>query len=290
MAESSSARALGGLGARLRTLREQAGMSGLQLARALGAGWRQPKISRIENGQQLPSEDEVVAWAKAVRADPGPLIALRGKASAEYGPWKERIAGAGGPAAWQDELGALEASCNTLLAEYQPVLVPGLLQTAAFLREMAAGEEFLEEDGVMPDDIGPIIAAKLRRQTILYEGGRQIVHIIGEAALRTRIGKVSIATMQGQLAHLAESATLPGHELGIVPFSAPSPIAPASGFILYDDDLAIVETLAGGLQITEPSMIARYKRWLEMLREVAVTGEEAADLCRRVAGSLEAQG
>ena len=261
-------------------------MSGLELARALGPGWRQPKVSRIENGLQLPTEDEIVAWANAVGADPVPLLALHSKASAEYKAWKERIAGAGGPAAFQDELGALESSCTILLAEYQPALVPGLLQTAAFLREMAAGEEFLEEDGVTPDSIGPIIAAKLRRQTILYEGGRQIVHIIGEAVLRTRVGQVTNETMCGQLAHLAETATLPGHELGIVPFSIPCPVAPASGFTLYDDDLVVVETLGGRLQITDPEIIARYKIWLELLRKSAVTGAEAAEICRSAAAEL----
>jgi hypothetical protein len=261
-------------------------MSGLQLARALGPGWRQPKVSRIENGLQLPTEDEIIAWAAAAGADAAPLLALHGKASAEYGAWKERIAGAGGPAAFQDELRALEASCTRLLAEYQPALVPGLLQTAAFMREMADGEEFLEENGITPENIGPLIAAKLRRQAILYEGGRQVVHVIGEAVLRTRVGKVTTETMRGQLAHLAETATLPGHELGIVPFAVASPIAPASGFVLYDDDLAVVETLGGRLQITDPDMIARYARWLELLRQAAITGVEAAELCRRTAGEL----
>lgn len=260
-------------------------MSGLQLARALGPGWRQPKVSRIESGLQLPTEAEITAWATAVGTDPAPLIALRGKASAEYGPWRERIAGAGGPAAFQDELRALESSCKTLLAEYQPALIPGLLQTAAFMREMADGEEFLAEDGITPETIGPLIAAKIRRQAILYEGGRQIVHIIGEAALRTRVGQVTVETMRGQLVHLAETATMPGHELGIVPFTVPSPVAPASGFVLYDNDLAVVETLGGRLQTTEPVLIARYGRWLELLRQAAITGQKAVDMCREAAGS-----
>jgi transcriptional regulator with XRE-family HTH domain len=286
LAEPSSARALGGLGERLRVIREAAGMSGLDLARALGPGWRQPKISRIENGQQLPSADEIRAWAAAVGADAAPLLALHGKAAAEYGPFKDRIAGAGGPAAFQDELGALEASCTRVLAEYQPALVPGLLQTAAFMREMADGEEFLEDNGITPENLGRLIAAKLRRQSILHEGGRQVVHVIGEAVLRTRIGNVTVETMRGQLAHLADTATLPGHELGIVPFTIASPIAPASGFVLYDDDLAVVETLAGRLQITDPAIIARYTRWLELLRQAATTGAAAAELCRHVASEL----
>ena len=286
MAEPTGTRALSGLGARLRALREEAGISGLQLAKALGLGWRQPKVSRIENGLQLPTEKEIRAWAAVVGAEPGPLLALRRKAAAEYGVWKDRIAGAGSPAAFQDELRALEASCTQLLAEYQPALVPGLLQTAAFMREMADGEEFLAEDGITPETIGPLIAAKLRRQAILYEGGRQVVHVLGEAVLRTRVGRVTAETMRGQLEHLAETATLPGHELGIVPFAVASPVAPASGFVLYDNDLAVVETLGGRLQISDPDIVARHVRWLELLRQAAVSGTEAADMCRRTANEL----
>jgi Domain of unknown function (DUF5753) len=109
---------------------------------------------------------------------------------------------------------------------------------------------------------------------------------VGEAALRTRIGKITVETMRGQLAHLAETATLPGHEFGIVPFAVASPVAPASGFVLYDNDLAVVETLAGRLQITEPELVTRYVRWLDLLLDAAVTGAQAASLCRSIAGEL----
>lgn len=286
MAAVIGARALLGLGSRLRALREAAGLSGLQLAKTLGAGWRQPKVSRIETGVQLPTADEVEAWARAVGADPASLLALRRKASAEHGTWRDRIAGAGGPGAFLDELAALERSCTTLLAEYQPALVPGLLQTAGFIREMADEEEFLEENGITPDNLGEVIAGKLRRQSILYEGGRQVVHVIGEAVLLTRVGKVSRETMRGQLLHLAETATLPGHRLAIVPFAVASPVAPASGFVLYDDDLVVIETLGGRIQLAEPDLIARYTRWLELLTDAAVTGDNAAAMCRAAASAL----
>lgn len=261
-------------------------MSGSELAKALGAGWRQPKISRIENGSQLPTKSETIAWAAAVGADPAPLLALRAKAAAEWDAFKDRITGAGGPAAFQDELRALESSCTTLLGEYQPALVPGLLQTAAFMREMADGEEFLAENGISSETLGPLIAAKIRRQAILHEGGRQVVHVLGEAVLHTRVGKVTVETMAGQLMHLAETATMPGHELSIIPFAIASPIAPASGFVLYDQDLVVVETLSGRLQITDPEMIIRYGRWLQLLRQSAIKGDDAAGMCRRAAREL----
>lgn len=130
-----------------------------------------------------------------------------------------------------------------------------------------------------------VIAAKVRRQAILYEPGREIVHVIGEAALRTRFGRMTVDTLRGQCAHLAELASLPRHTFGVIPFSATFPVA-AIGFALYDRDLVVVETIAGALQLTEPEAVARYSRWLDQLLAVALTGPAAADFCRGVARSL----
>lgn len=277
-------RALAGLGARLRALREAAGLSGVQLAEVLGRGWRQSKISKLETGRQLPTVGELRAWAAATNADPEPLVALRAKASAEYGSWKERIAGAGGALGLQAEVDALARS-STFLAEFQAVLVPGYLQTPDYMRGMALGNEFLTDNGIDAEMLDRVIAAKVRRKSVLYEPGREIVHVLGEAALRVRYGRTSIATMRGQLAHLAELATLPRHTFGVIPFSVEVPVA-VSGFEMYDRDLVVVETVAGDLQITEPEQVARYSRWLDQLLDAALTGEEAAEFCREVARSL----
>ena len=277
-------RALAGLGARLRSLREEAGFSGAAFAAVLGEGWRQSKISKIETGRQLPTRQEIREWAAATGGDADGLAALRTKASAEYAAAKDRISAAGGAMARQDELTALARSC-TFLAEFQSVLVPGRLQIPAYIREMAAGEEFLVDDGITADVLDHVIAAKLRRQSILYEPGREIVHVLTEAVLRTRYGATTIATLRNQLGHLAEMATLPRHTFGVIPFSVPLPIA-AAEFCLYDRDLVVVETVAGDLQLTEPEAVARYSRWLDQLLAVALTGEDAAEFCREVARSL----
>jgi hypothetical protein len=55
--------------------------------------------------------------------------------------------------------------------------------------------------------------------------------------------------------------------------------------VIYDD-LAVVETLAERLNITDPDTIARYTRWLELLRQAATTGSATAELCRRIASEL----
>jgi hypothetical protein len=154
------------------------------------------------------------------------------------------------------------------------------------MREMALGNEFLPDNGISPEQLGHVIAAKVRRQSILYEPGREIVHVVGEAALRTRIRQMSIKTLRGQLDHLVELATLSGHVFGVLPFSVASPIPPASGWAMFDRDLVVVETHAGSLQITEPEAVARYSRWLEQLLDVVLTGADAARFCQQVAASL----
>ncbi|MBA2322939.1 MAG: helix-turn-helix transcriptional regulator [Pseudonocardiales bacterium] len=281
----SSSRALTGLAARLRAVREQAGLSGTELAEALGIGWLQPKVSKIETGRQLPTAEDIMAWARATGVDAEPLLTLRAKAAAEYVTYKDRIADAGGAVPRQHELAALAGSC-TFLSEYQPALIPGRLQTPAYMRGMAEGVEFLAADGIPTDQIGHLIAARLRRQAIMYEPGREIVHVVGEAALRTRIGGMSVATLRAQLTYLAEMSELPGHTFGVVPFSVVTPFTPLSGWSMYDRDLVVIETRDGTIQLTEPAVLARYARWLDQLLAVALTGSDAAEFCHAVSASL----
>lgn len=276
------ARTLGGLGARLRTVREDAGLTGVELAAALGEGWHQPKISKIENGRQLPTAEEVTAWATVTAVAVEPLLSLREKAASEYGAHKDLIARAGGAVPLQEELTSLARSCTTF-AEYQPALVPGYLQIPDYMRQKALGSDFL----VTPrDQIGHVVAAKLRRQAILYEPGREFVHIVGEAALRTRIGAMTTGTLRRQLEHLAEMSRLPGHTFGVVPFMVNNPFSATSGFALFDRDLVRVETVAGVLQLTEPEPVARYVGWLDQLLDVALVGTDAAAFCAEVSESM----
>jgi hypothetical protein len=256
-------------------------MTGVALAQKLGPGWRQSKISKIETGTRVPTVAEVTAWAAAVGAEVGPLLALHGKAAVAYSAWRHRLAAAGGGAGFQEEVAALEAASSTI-GEYQPSIVPGLLQTPAYAREMIGTGNDPADEGISPDELGLLIAAKVRRGGLLHEGTRRIVHVVGEAALRTRMGSQTAETLRGQLTHLAELATLPGHEFGVIPFTAVLPIEPTSGFVVYDRDLVVIEHAAGDLQLTDPEATAKYARWLNMLIDVAVTGVEAAEFCQRL--------
>lgn len=276
--------ALGDLGRRLRALREQAGLTGAEFSALLGDGWSQPKISKIENGRQLPAEADVRAWVDATAGEVEPLLALRERAVNDYRSHKDRIRRAGGPVEHQNDLTALTESC-TFLAEFQPASVPGRVQTASYMRELAQRDPTMAEDGITTEIHGHVIAAKLRRQAILYEPGREFVHVVTEAALRLRFGAITSTTMRGQLGHLADLATLSAHTFGVIPFAVTCPVMP-SNFAMFDRDLVRIETAGGTLQLTDSDALARYARWLDQLVDVALTGSAAADFCREVALSL----
>ena len=272
---SPRAGALERLGAQLRAVREQAGLTGTELADALGPGWAQPKISKIETGRQLPTDAEIAAWATVARADAAPLAALRAEAAAADA--------ARGPR----EIGP--ADC-THVAEFQPLLVPRLLQTAAYLRHrMAAAHPAVEppEAGsAAAETFGRVVADELRGQAILHEPGREFVHVVTEASLRLRIGAMTVSTLRGQLLHLAELATLPSHTFAVLPFSIACPVPPEAGFALYDRELVRIEVAGTTVELTEPATVARYSHALDRLVDVAVTGTAAAGVCRAAAAAL----
>ncbi len=103
-------------------------------------------------------------------------------------------------------------------------------------------------------------------------------------ARRARV--VSVPTLIGQLDRLLAVIGLPTLELGIIPFEAAVPVFPLSRFRLYDD-LVIVESIVGEQQLAEADDIARYEKYLELLRDVASTGTEAAAVIRRSLESLQ---
>jgi hypothetical protein len=65
----------------------------------------------------------------------------------------------------------------------------------------------------------------------------------------------------------------------------PNSYFPLSGFRLYDD-LVIVESIVGEQQLAEADDVARYEKYLELLRDAASTALEAAAVIRRSLESL----
>jgi transcriptional regulator with XRE-family HTH domain len=267
------------LAERLRQLRLATGATGAQFAQRLGEGWLQPRVSKIETGKQLPTPADIKAWAAATSADPAELLELLDRARIEYSIFRERIADLAGVDRLQDAIGAAETAA-TRIAHYQPALIPGILQTADYARELLHLPSGPTQSGATDEEISRMIASRLRRQAILYEPGREITVLMGEGALRTNIA--APATMHAQLEHIARLAeTLSTTTIGVLPFTAQAPIATLHGWFLTDD-LATIETDAGNLEIADPSHVERYWHHTRLLLDTAATGTEAAALCRHI--------
>lgn len=265
----------------LKALRVGAGLSGARLAETLG--WQQSKVSKIETRKQLPAEDDIAAWVGATDDSPeiaSDLLAMLRGARIEYAAWKDAYRESGADGVQADIL-ELEAQ-STRIAEFQPAMISGLLQTAEYAREfmhLPCGPLSYGRD---EDEIDRTVAKRLQRQQVLYQPGKQVQIVMMEGALRARV--VSVPTLAGQLDRLMAVAGLPSLELGIIPFEAAVPVWPF-GFRLYDD-LVILESIGGEDQLAEPEYVARYEKYLELLRESASTGPEAAAVIRRALESL----
>lgn len=262
---------------RLRSMREAAGLSGAALARELGEGWTQPKVSKIETQRQLPTEDEVRAWAHATGGGVAEVLSLLDAARAERTEFKTV-----GVSAVQAEILALELQA-TRIGEFQPSMMSGLVQTAEYAKEALHIPSGPSAFGASEDDIQRMIATRMQRQGVLYDPTRRVQVVMLESALRVRL--CSTATLAGQLDRLLALAGLPSLELTIVPFDVPLPVFPM-GFRVYDDDLVIVESISDESRIEDADNVATYVKLFDLLRQTGVTGEEAASLIRSAIADL----
>lgn len=257
------------LGHRLRDLRRDAGLSGRQLATL--AGWHSSKVSKIEYGKQTPTEDDIRVWCRhctAARQIPD-LIATVRNIEAMYLEWRRTLRV--GTKRRQEASIALEADTR-LFRWYEPVLVPGILQTAEYAAAVMA--RVIDFYGI-PDDLQAGVASRMERQQILYQGNHRFHCILGQQALFTSVGDSEV--LAGQLDRLLTILSLPRVHLGVVPAFAAYRV-PTNQFIMFDDRVVQVETVSAELTITQPREITLYAKAFEELTRLAVYRSQAKEL------------
>lgn len=258
------------LGLRLRELRRDAGLTGRALAKL--ANWPESKISKLEYGRQTPTEDDLRAWCDHTDSSdqlPDLIATLRNIESA-YMEWRRALGL--GTRRKQKAVSRTERAASQLRS-YQPVVIPGLLQTPAYVEEVL--RRMIRFYGI-PNDLDEGVAARVERQQILHQGNRRFSFVIAEQTLQTTVGNDSV--MVGQLEHLLAAMSLPRLVLGIVPerFALDGPAI--NGFVMYDNRLVLVETVSAELTINQPREIALYGKLFAQLSDQAAYGEPARHL------------
>jgi transcriptional regulator with XRE-family HTH domain len=259
----------------VRTLRRNAGLTGVELARLVGIS--QSRISRIETGHLVPQPDEVDRLATALNLDADARGQLHDQARAARTSMRSwRLLHGQGIVKHQGDIGRMEQTA-TRLRLFQPNLVPGLLQTAEYARHAI-------ELATEAQDIGLGVARRMARQQLLYDRDKSFEFVITEGALRWRI--VAADTHIAQLNHLASLATLANVSIGVIPWHAQVAAHQSTMFCLFDDASAYVELLNGEVTTEDRNDVAQYAATFIALAQAAVTGEDAIAELRRIASEL----
>ncbi|MFI6998752.1 helix-turn-helix domain-containing protein [Nocardia sp. NPDC050175] len=263
-------------GERLRNLRRDAGLTGRQLAEL--AGWHSSKVSKIEYGKQTPTDDDVRLWCIHTRsADQVPdLIAnLRNVETSYLEQKRMRLP-------HRQKQSIVTEAQTSLMRWYEPVVVPGLLQTPPYAEALLAMVLDFYDDP--PTDLEPGLAARLERQQVLYRGNHRFFFLIGEQVLHSRVG--TAATMLEQMDRLLTAMSLPRVVLGIVPTSSDYRTPVMNNFIMFDTRMVQVETTSAELTITQPSEIALYDKAFHRLKDQAIHGQGARAMITAAMDSL----
>jgi transcriptional regulator with XRE-family HTH domain len=267
------------LGARLRLLRKAAGLTGKQLAAATGQHFT--RISRIENGGQAPSERNIRDWCTVCgAADQVPdLLATAQSIESAYLEWSRQSR------AGMRRLGDLHSIATyrrtTTFRIHEPIVMPGIFQTEAYIRNMLAfWYTFLDA----PDDADATVAMKSERTAIALTAAKRILVVLGEQALRTRRG--TKAQHAEQLNHLLSLMRLPFVSVGIIPANKRRYAIATTGFWIFDNNAVALETPTAAIKVTRPQEIALYAAMFDKLQNEAVYGQDAGHIIEEMLKGL----
>ncbi|MFY1577895.1 DUF5753 domain-containing protein [Verrucosispora sp. WMMD703] len=169
------------------------------------------------------------------------------------------------------------------LRAYQLAWVPGLLQTESYARATVEGE------GLSPDELEEMVAARIARHAILRRhGGPLYVAVIDEGVLR-RNAYGNRALMAEQLAYLVECAQLSSVQIHVVPSEVgmyPGLGGPFTVAEMRDGTrAAYVDSQAAAQIIDQPADLATLDRRWERIRGEALPRKGSLNLLREAAAS-----
>jgi Domain of unknown function (DUF5753)/Helix-turn-helix domain len=250
------------LGRHLRALRNQARLTTKLAAQALE--WSEPKLWRIETGQTALRSLDVEAMCRVYGATAEVtqglmVLARETKAVGWWHAHDDVIPD------WLDLYLGLEEAASRL-RRHDPELVPGLLQTPAYAREVI----MTDQPDLDEAEVTRRTQARLARQALLVRvtAPLRAEVLLGEAALRRPVGGPQV--MAEQLNRLADAALLPTVTIRVVPLRAGLHRGVLSGpfailrFPVNGDGqeseppVVYVPGFTGALYLEKPAEIQRY--------------------------------
>ncbi|MEO3813177.1 helix-turn-helix transcriptional regulator [Sphaerisporangium sp. B11E5] len=196
----------------LRRHRDTARLS--QRALASRMGFSDSMIAMVETLRRAPTDDFARACDKALGLD-GTMFALYRATNWSQAPEHLRP--------WLEEEEVAET-----LRSWEPMIVPGLLQTEKYARALIS-----VAPGITSEEVDERLANRMRRQSIMQRPKPPATtFVLDEAVIRRRVGGTEV--MREQLRFLMEAARRPSVTVQIVPYEAGEHCGLSGGFIVAE--------------------------------------------------------
>jgi transcriptional regulator with XRE-family HTH domain len=267
------------LGGRLRQIRTSAGLTGYAVG--VATGQHVTRISRVENGVQMPTERNIRDWCVACGAEEQiiDLVATARSVESAYLEWSRQSR------AGMRRLGDLHSVATyrrtTTFRIHEPTVLPGIFQSTGYIKRMLGfWYDFLDA----PDDTEATIAMKAERTAVALTPQKRIAVVLGEQALRTRRGTPD--EHSEQLGHLLSLMRLPFVSVGVIPADARRLAIATIGFWIFDDAAVSLETPTAAIKVTRPQEISLYVDLFDRLQAEAVHGAPVRSLIRQLRAGM----
>ncbi|GAA1861068.1 helix-turn-helix domain-containing protein [Actinomadura bangladeshensis] len=180
---------------------------------------------------------------------------------------------------------SLEGSASGI-REFEPHVVPGLLQTEAYTRAVFSAYDSVRLDPRKDGAVG----FRMARQRILVEDPPRLTWIITEAALRAPVGGACV--MKEQLRKILAVTVAPHLSLQVLPLAVGEHPGLDGAFSIldigFDEPMRVVavHSLVRSWFIDESASVAHYGRVYEALSSLALTKAESRALIEEIVSAL----
>ncbi|MEV5346431.1 helix-turn-helix domain-containing protein [Streptomyces achromogenes] len=265
------------LGTALKQYRQAAKLDQMEAAEIIAAS--QARVSRLESGHVTARVIEVRLLLDAYGVtDPEVRTKLEelAKHSKNRGWWLEHAEHLRPD--YLDHI-ALEDDA-TYIREWQPVLVPGLLQTSAYAEAVIEAAFHY----IAPERIAHLVKAREARQTKIEEGGAAYTAILWEAVITQPL--VSAETHREQLSKLLEVGKRKNVTIQVLPYSAGAVAGSTYAFSSFSFEseptveAVTMDNLRGSSVLEAPEDLAAYAHAFDQLRSAALGPEASARFIR----------
>ncbi|MEW2076613.1 helix-turn-helix domain-containing protein [Streptomyces sp. NPDC012403] len=261
----------------LKKLREKSALTCAQVGEALD--WSGSKVNRMEtgSGRVQPSDIDALCRFYDTSDELREFLKSLAREAKTRGWWQ--VHGAGVPE-WFNIYIGLEQDASTL-RQYQCEVLPGLMQTRAYARELHTTGAHMSAE-----DIDRAVRVRLERQEMLARpDSPDAWFIVHEGAVRNVIGDREI--MREQLERVLETTELPSVTLQVLTFdSGTYPVTGSFTMLGFpapeDPDLVYRDGITDAVYLEGEHHVREYTRAFDGLRAAALSPQRSAQLIKSV--------